>query len=112
MADLPAPQKCTFCPAFVRWVPRYSDGKRIPFDTDPARLGAWVFIEDKLMDRMRYAVPYEKLQHGVMRRYNCHFDRCLPSQNAHRHEVVKADPTAGLKFPRRASARGVNGGRP
>jgi hypothetical protein len=101
--ELPAPVACRICPAKVRWMETLR-GSRIPLELTPDSQGPWVLVEDDTARAGWLAVPFRTLVHAEALRYRSHLDRCRPAREEGPPMPLlapKADPTAGLKFPRR-----------
>lgn len=95
---LPPPTACRSCPAQVLWV-KGRLGRNIPLEVAPAEHGEWVLLKDPALGLL--AVPYDKLVHGGMQRWASHLRRCRLPQGQAPQAPARADPTAGMKFPKR-----------
>lgn len=96
MSALPRPSKCKRCRALISWV-KTTLGRNIPLEPKPDPQGPWTVVQDVYLGQV--ACEYKPILHGGLPRYRSHFERCQPSGRT--EPGRKADPTSGLKFPRR-----------
>lgn len=99
--ELPPPVRYKFCPALISWVPTRVGGK-VALDPEPDKHGAWVVDHHPSLGFTAYRYVY--LTHLNRPRYRLHTNRCRPPEKG-APPPAKADPTAGLKFPKRPPKR-------